>query len=334
VFIYIIIAVLVLMAAAGLYVYAFRYEPANFRLSYVDIYLRQLGKKSKDRKGRPFLTILHLSDFHLRKNRKGKKLYQFVQSLSQHEPDLLFITGDLVEKDENIPYLVDMLKPLKARYGKFAVLGVHDYYDKKITEFLKNMVKRKKRYRRENDIARLSRELDTVGIKVLRNQMVEIDSPDLDIKGIRIAGIDDPILEKSDIPLAFGENSSSKKDRAYYREKYPEYFKLRGKDFHLLEENANLLLCLVHTPDSHAIIDLAERGADIIVSGHTHGGQVRLPLVGALITGCRLKARFASGLFYFKRFVLYVSRGLSEGRYSQFRFLCPPEASIIRVYKK
>ncbi|MGM0365802.1 MAG: metallophosphoesterase [Actinomycetota bacterium] len=331
--IYILIAVLAAAAAAAV-IYAIRYEPLNFKLSYVDINLRQLGKKSNGKKEKPYLTIMHLSDFHLRKNRKGKKLFKFVQGLGNYEVDLLFVTGDLVEKDENIDYLVEMLKPLKARYGKFAVLGVHDYYNKSVTEFLKNMVKRKKSYRRQNDITRLKEELGAVGIKVLQNQIEEIASPDNDIKGIRVAGIDDPILQRSDVALAFGENKSTKKDIAYYREKYPEYFKLKGKDFHLLEENVRLLLCLVHTPDSHTIVDLAERGADMVFSGHTHGGQVRLPLAGAVLTGCRLSPRFASGLFYFKKFVLYVSRGLSEGRYSQFRFFCPPEASIIRLYKR
>ncbi len=327
------ISIAILAIAAGL-VYAFLYEPFRFSLSTVDINLRQLGKRSNSIKGKPYITILHLSDFHLRKNRKGRRLYKFIRGLSRYKPDLIFITGDLVDKDENIPYLVECLKPLKAKYGKFAVLGVHDYYNKKITEFLKNMFKRKKSYQRENDIPRLKNELESIGIKVLQNQAEDIESPLGDIEGISVVGIDDPILEKANVSLAFGNGSAEPKDIEHYRGKYPEYFKFKQKDFHLLDEHAKLLLCLVHTPDSHTIIDLAQRGADIIFSGHTHGGQVRLPLMGAVLTGCRLSPRYASGLFYFKKFVLYISRGLGEGRYSQFRFFCPPQASMVKVYKR
>ncbi|MDZ7836918.1 MAG: metallophosphoesterase, partial [Actinomycetota bacterium] len=128
-------------AAVAFYLYAFRFETTNFKLSQVDIFLRQVGKKSRDRKGRPYLTILHLSDFHLRKNLKGRRMFEFVQSLASLEVDLLFITGDLVEQDKNISYLIEMLKPLKARYGKSAVLGVHDYYHKRVSEFLNNMLR-------------------------------------------------------------------------------------------------------------------------------------------------------------------------------------------------
>ncbi len=332
-YIYILIAVLAALAAAA-GIYAFRYEPFRFRLSQVDINLRQLGKKSNGPKGQPYLHILHLSDFHLRKNSKGKKMFAFVQSLARYEPDLIFITGDLVDQDQNIAYLAEMLKPLKAKCGKFAVLGVHDYYNKKVTEFVKNMIRRKKDYRRENDIARLKQALQSVGVTVLQNQRAAIRCRDADIKGIDIVGIDDPILEKAHVPAALDQEGPRERSLSYYRQKYPEYFRFKQRDFHLLEEDARLLLALVHTPDSHTIMDLAGQGADIIFSGHTHGGQVRLPLVGALLTGCRLSPRFASGLFYFKKFVLYISRGLGEGRYSQFRFLSAPQASMIRVYKK
>ena len=81
-------------------------------------------------------------------------------------------------------------------------------------------------------------------------------------------------------------------------------------------------------------MDLGQLGTDIIISGHTHGGQVRLPVIGAILSGCNIRTRYASGLFYFKQFVLYVNRGLGEGRYSQFRFFCQPEASLLTFYFK
>ena len=85
--------------------------------------------------------------------------------------------------------------------------------------------------------------------------------------------------------------------------------------------------------DMDKIATLHKKDVDIVLSGHTHGGQVRLPLIGAIISGCKIKTRFASGLFYFKKMVLFTSRGLGEGKYSQFRCYCPPEAVRISIYR-
>ena len=92
-------------------------------------------------------------------------------------------------------------------------------------------------------------------------------------------------------------------------------------------------IALVHTPDSYALVNLAMNGIDMVFAGHTHGGQVRMPGAGALISGCNLKTKYAAGLFYFKNFVLQVSKGLGEGRFSRFRIYCDPEAIITEIVK-
>lgn len=294
----------------------------------------------------PDLTILHLSDFHLRKDRKGKKLFEFVRSLSGYNPDFIFITGDLVEKDIYFDYLVEMLEVLNARVGKYAVFGVHDYYNKTPAEFLKNMIKRKKEYRQKNDVSGLISRLGAIGIKVLRNErVVHPLSPDF---SINITGLEDYIIDKTDIAKAFGKyNKEDLKEEILNktgncpdellnksngkRAIYNGLFVPEEKDFHDLNSTHKIEICLTHTPDMDLFSRLSENGVDIVLAGHTHGGQVRLPGIGAIISGCDLKAKYASGLFYFKRFVLYVSRGLGEGRYSPFRFYCPPEATVIKV---
>ena len=144
-----IILILCTAGAAGfaLYWYAFRFEPVNFSLSEVEIFISS-DRKSRNAdctiKGRdnPVLTILHLSDFHLRRDWKGRKLFHFVQGLKVLRPDLILITGDLVEKDEYFPYLIEMLSGFNSMLGKYAVFGVHDYYDKTAGEFTKNMLKK------------------------------------------------------------------------------------------------------------------------------------------------------------------------------------------------
>jgi uncharacterized protein len=285
----------------------------------------------------PDFTILHLSDFHLRKDRKGKKLFEFVRSLSSCDPDFLFITGDLVEKDIYFDHLVEMLEGLNARAGKYAVFGVHDYYNKTPKEFIKNMVKRQKEYRQKNDVSGLISKLGNIGIKVLRNERVShLLSPDF---SIIITGLEDSIIDKTDIDKAF-----EKYGKEYPKEKVLNksgncrngtidkgLFALNEVNSHNLNDSRKIEVCLTHTPDMDLFGRLSEYGVDIVLAGHTHGGQVRLPGIGAIIAGCNIKAKYASGLFYFKKFVLYVSRGLGEGRYSPFRFYCPPEATVIKV---
>lgn len=376
--------------AALLYWYAFRFEPVNFVLSRIRINLAENdliknGPKGKNLKencfsnhvgfiqrnegarknsrGVKLFSVLHLSDFHLRKDRTGMKLVQFIESLKKLKPDFIFITGDLIEKDEHLPLLSDMLSGLKARIGMFAVLGVHDYFNKSPGEFLKNMLKRKKEYKKQNDVGRLIQKLSLEGIKVLRNESVILDSGSGPAcPGIQIAGIEDSIIRKADIEKTFQADGNAADSFTKYnnqieykadlkagsknnvssfqagstdriiKSRIAEAMRLSGRKEHTLNCTGKIVICLTHTPDQELLTRLSSEGADIIFSGHTHGGQVRLPVIGALLSGCNIKTKYASGLFYFRKFVLYVSRGLGEGRYSPFRFYCQPEATLINVF--
>ncbi len=84
-------------------------------------------------------------------------------------------------------------------------------------------------------------------------------------------------------------------------------------------------ILLYHTPDLAP--ESAAAGVDLQLSGHTHGGQVRLPLWGALVTGSLYGKRFEAGRYSLSPLTLYVTRGLGmEGLGApRVRFLCPPE---------
>lgn len=124
----------------------------------------------------------------------------------------------------------------------------------------------------------------------------------------------------------------------------------QGEDFHLIgmdcthdpEIDAPRLAALSRQAGSYSILlyhspDLAphaaEHGIDLQLSGHTHGGQVRLPFYGALITGLIGSRKLQMGLIRLKDTWLYVSRGLGmEGLGApRVRFLCPPEIALIEV---
>jgi predicted MPP superfamily phosphohydrolase len=86
-----------------------------------------------------------------------------------------------------------------------------------------------------------------------------------------------------------------------------------------------LTVLLYHSPD--LILHAAERGIDLYLGGHTHGGQIRLPLYGAVVTSSRYGRRYVSGLFREGATTMIVSRGLGfeGGSAPRARFLCRPQ---------
>lgn len=86
-----------------------------------------------------------------------------------------------------------------------------------------------------------------------------------------------------------------------------------------------LKLLLTHAPDLAP--DAAEAGFDLYLCGHTHGGQIRLPLLGAVFSGSAFGQQFIKGRYALKKMTLYTTRGVGlEGLGApRARFLCPPE---------
>ncbi len=90
-------------------------------------------------------------------------------------------------------------------------------------------------------------------------------------------------------------------------------------------------ILLYHMPD---LLDAAEEvGVDLYLAGHTHGGQLRLPFYGALITGSYQRKRYEMGWYRRARTRLFVSRGIGlEGMGApRARLLCPPQVLLIRL---
>jgi predicted MPP superfamily phosphohydrolase len=94
-------------------------------------------------------------------------------------------------------------------------------------------------------------------------------------------------------------------------------------------EEHDLLLALFHVPKK--LNDMAAAGIHLAFGGHTHGGQIRIPGIGALITDSELKRNEASGLIRRGRTLFHVSRGLGADPRSNFRLFCPPAATILEV---
>jgi hypothetical protein len=241
------------------------------------------------------LAILHLSDLHF--VRRDRKKRRFLASLPR--ADLTVVTGDLVGEPEAVEETVNALRPLRGRLASLFVLGSNDLYVPRPRNYLAYLVPAKRRRRRIGTRGRpadLVRLLETDGWVHLRNRKYERRANGLRLE---IAGLDDPHIHRADLRLALRT--------------VPDAFGL----------------AVVHSPDPAP--ELVALGYDLVLAGHTHGGQVRLPFVGALVTNSSLPARLASGLIALGPGLLHVSQGLGTSKYAPFRLFCRPQATLLEL---
>jgi uncharacterized protein len=250
----------------------------------------------------PRVSILHISDTHLRASHR--RLIRFLAALPDRIgalPDLVLATGDLIEDDGGIEPLVEALGRLEAKVGRYYVLGSHDLYRSTISGALGSWRmfagrERKRSTARRNDHHRLEAGLREKGWKSLLNSVDVVDVPS---GRVRLAGVHDPYL---------GLHTTS----------------------HLRREAGDALAVgLVHSPD--VVSEWVLSGFDLVVAGHTHAGQVRLPWVGSVVTNCSLPNALSGGLHRVGNAWLHVSPGLGTSRFAPVRFLARPAATLLHL---
>jgi predicted MPP superfamily phosphohydrolase len=99
------------------------------------------------------------------------------------------------------------------------------------------------------------------------------------------------------------------------------------------DPEADLHIGVIHTPEPSVLDAMADDGFSLLLAGHTHGGQVCVPGVGALVTNCGLDRRMAKGLHRWPGTAswLHVSAGLGTHPTAPVRFACRPEASLLTL---
>jgi predicted MPP superfamily phosphohydrolase len=219
------------------------------------------------------LTIAHLSDLHMT-GKVGREFYDaIVDETNALAPDLIAITGDILEKTKCLPWIEPTLGRLKARHGKFFIIGNHEM--------------------RLPDVAPLRQALTDVGFIDLGSRAVIHRVRDTDI-----------LLAGNELPW-FGDYPSLPEPRT------PNPEPLR--------------VLLSHTPDQ--LPWAKSTGFDLMLAGHNHGGQIRLPYLGALIVPSRYGFRYAGGLYCEPPTTLHVSRGLCG--IHPIRLNCRPELALL-----
>ncbi len=217
------------------------------------------------------ITILHLSDLHF-SGTPDREFYMEVMNVCGNwEPDLLAITGDVVDSDHHHRWILPVLSRLRWRVGAYAILGNHDTW---------------------YEPALVRRRLRRLGIDVLGNCWKSIT-----VRGetMVISGNETPWIRPA-----------------------PEVSRCPAGVFHI---------SLSHTPDN--LPWAKQHGIDLMLAGHNHGGQIRLPLFGSILVPSRHGRRYDCGTFDEPPTVLHVVRGLAAQH--PLRYNCRPEIALLTL---
>jgi predicted MPP superfamily phosphohydrolase len=239
------------------------------------------------------LRVLHLSDLH---TTAEVDTGQWLRRLTAARFDLVAVTGDLIQDDTGIVPSTRFLAALRrrARLGVYATLGNHDYLAYSTARLPDGRAVQR---RALNDVAALRHALIDSGVRLLENEAISLSGAGE--RPVWVAGVSDPYTGHDDMERALAE----------------------------VPQDA-VVLMLAHSPDQ--LPAAAAYGVDLLLGGHTHGGQVCIPWVGPLRTATLGPVRLASGYAEYRQTRCYISRGLGTAGLP-IRLLCRPEAAVLSL---
>lgn len=266
-------------------------------------------------RGAPPIRVLHISDLHLVPRQEHR--IAWVRGLAGLEPDLVINTGDNCSDLLAVPAVLRAMEPLLKLPGAF-VLGSNDYFAPTMKNPLRYFNPSHERGPATDATTLPWREMVAEfvggGWVDLTNARTRLSVRGLDLEFV---GVDDPHLD------------------------YDRYDRVAGP----ADENADLTLGILHAPYTRVLDAMAADGAKVLLAGHTHGGQLRVPGFGALVTNCDLDRSRARGVSRWwdgaadtasscvprDAAWLAVSAGLGHNKYTPVRFACRPEATLLTL---
>lgn len=221
----------------------------------------------------------------------GESQRQLLESLERQNPDLVMLAGDIF--DDVLPdnNTEDFLKGLDSKYTVFYVTGNHEFWSGETAFFRKMEI------------------LEKYNVPMLSGETSEME-----IKGeaLSICGVDDP-----DAYMLFSgkDNYKTFTEQIYYVKE--------------LAKNNNYTILLSHRPEHFELY--VQNGFDLVLSGHAHGGQWRIPLLlnGFFAPNQGFFPKYAGGKYEELGTTMVVSRGLARESTRIPRFFNPPELVII-----
>ena len=245
------------------------------------------------------LRVLHVSDLHLTPDQNAKR--EWVRSLAGLEPDLVVNTGDNLAHRDAVPWVLDAFEPMLDRPGVF-VMGSNDYYAP--------MFKNPLRYLAPGGQRRIHGAplpTDDLRAAFVAAGWVDLDNARATVKAghreLELVGVDDPHI---------------------YRDRYEH---VSGP----CDPAADLTIGVMHAPYLRVLDAMVADRIPLLLAGHTHGGQVCVPGLGALTTNCDLPPRQAKGVSHHGDAWLHVCGGLGCSPYAPVRLACRPEAALLTL---
>jgi uncharacterized protein len=250
------------------------------------------------------VRVLHISDAHLTPGRH--RLMSWMRALDELDPHLVVNTGDSIAHPEAVEPFLESLGPLLTRPGVF-VFGSNDLHSprpKNPTRYLWRTSSREHR-KHEPDLPweKLRDGMTGAGWLDLNNRRGAISADGLDIA---LAGVHDSHMGRDRYENVAGPATA----------------------------DATVRIGVMHSPEPRVLDSFAADGYDLLLAGHTHGGQLCLPGYGTLVTNCGIDRERARGLHRYPAngpTWLHVSAGLGTSPWAPARFACRPEASLLTL---
>lgn len=293
--------------------------------------LRRFTIEVPARPGLEKMNILHISDLHMFEGQKF--IPKFLKRVADTERiDLVVSTGDNLGDEDAAPLLLEALEPLLSKPGVF-VLGSNDYYSpdmKAWTSYLDPS------HRDEAAVEKGSKHPDLPWFEVVQ-ALVEAGWIDLSNQARDLR-----------VPLTPPQDASRPEDGWQSESEEARLSAVGVDDPHILRDHMpeptkrwrkgrGLRLAVTHSPYLRVLEDFASANADLVLAGHTHGGQIRIPGFGALVNNTDIPRKYSRGMHRWRGWRsgsspwLHVSAGLGTSKYAPIRFSCRPEVSLITV---
>jgi predicted MPP superfamily phosphohydrolase len=245
------------------------------------------------------LRVLHISDIHMRPQQRYKQAW--LRELGRWEPDLVVNTGDNLAHPKAVPAVVQTFGDLLSVPGVF-VFGSNDYFGPRVKNPVNYLANPTHRVHGTplpwQDLRAAFTERGWLDLTHTRRE--------LEVAGLRIAaaGVDDPHIGRDRYETIAGPASPA----------------------------ADLRLGLTHSPEPRVLDRFAADGYQLVLAGHTHGGQLCLPFYGAVVTNSGLDRSRAKGASRWGADMqLHVSAGIGTSPFAPVRFCCRPEATLLNL---
>lgn len=241
------------------------------------------------------LKIAFISDIQVGNDKKEEWTEKIVKKIEKQNPDLIILGGDQIDNEGTFTDESAYLEPLKEitnLYPTYAVMGNHEYG-------IGSGVISKTEFHTADQSKLLINRLEKLNIKLLRDTF---DCLIIKNQNICLFGIDD-----------------------LWKKPSPNFSALNNYN------SSTPLLFITHNPDSIKFWQKSFPKPILVLAGHTHGGQVWLPIIGPLANpGITLPIKYFRGLNYYNNIPIFTSVGAGESG-GAIRFLTTPEIAIINL---